>query len=101
MVGTTPTLRMQRTLLERIAERNPWRPTPNALDAFPEADMDVGRSAKTHPDVAQASRDVHVMIRHDYSCSGGVLDGVSRLAPLPRYAADRTPAGVTCQNEKQ
>lgn len=44
---------------------------------------------------------MYLLISYDYSCPSGILDGVSRLAPLPGNAADRTTASsVTQKNHK-
>ena len=58
-------------------------------------------SIRTHLDVAEGSQDVHLLIRYDYSCPGGVLDGVPRLAPLPGNAADRTTADADKKKQKK
>lgn len=72
-------------------------PPHTAVDVSKRPHLGVGVSKGTHLDVAEGPQDVHLLIRYDYSCPGGVLDGVSRLTPLPGNAPDRTATSSATQ----
>lgn len=44
---------------------------------------------------------MHLLIRHDYSCPGSVLDSMSRLTPLSGNAPDRATAEASPKTHTQ